>query len=486
MKQVLSISVALATMLLIATMARGQYDPHPTGIDYSEKYRGQYHFSPKSEWMNDINALMYLDGKYHMIYQWGERIRHGGYATSPDLLHWTDEGVALIPQESFLPKDAVRNVSGAQVYSGSGVVVSGETARKITGSPKQAMVAIYTGTKVGTCLAWSNDGGRSWHDYEANPVANPAKQADPRDPCVFWHEDTLKWILALYEHGTTFYGSKDLIHWNQLSNIHFGFECPDVYELPLDGDTNNTKWVLQDANGTYLVGDFDGVKFTPEQDRCVMDVGPDFYAAQSFFRPNFPSDKLIQIAWNDHWNGGIGESPWQRNATFPVEVGLVTYDGKMRLTRTPIPAIKSLYQSTKRWTDETVFGSREGQNVLAGVETKKFDLTAVFDLSGTTAREFEFKIANKTVNYNIKKQELMGKRLKPDADNRLKIRMLVDWGQLEVFAAGGVFSFSEQFAFTPQDASMKLYAHGGDVKLISLELNEVARTWPAVAKTSGE
>ena len=141
-----------------------------------------------------------------------------------------------------------------------------------------------------------------------------------------------------------------------------------------------------------------------------------------------------------------------------------------------------MYQSTKRWTDETVFGSREGQNVLSGVETKKFDLTAVFDLSGTTAREFEFKIANKTVNYNIKKQELMGKRLKPDADNRLKIRMLVDWGQLEVFAAGGVFSFSEQFAFTPRDASIKLYAHGGDVRLISLELNEVARTWPAVAK----
>jgi levanase/fructan beta-fructosidase len=331
---------------------------------------------------------------------------------------------------------------------------------------------------VGTCLAWSNDSGRTWHDYRANPVANPTKGADPRDPCVFWHEPTRKWILAIYERGTTFYGSTDLIKWTQLSNIGFGYECPDVYELPLDGDPNKMKWVLQDANGTYLVGHFDGTAFTPEQDPLVMDVGPDFYAAQSFFRPNLPTDKLIQLAWNDHWNGGIGESPWKRNATFPVEVGLVTYEGKMRVTRTPIPAIKSLYQSTRKWVDETIECSCEGKNILADAESKTFDLTAVFDLNGASAREIEFKIANKAINYNIETQQLLGKDLKPDAENRLTIRMLVDWSSLEVFAAGGVYSYSQQFAFTPDDDSLKLYANGGQVKLVSLELNQVARTWP--------
>ena len=336
MNQTLSTHLMLAATLLTTSMTFGQYDPHPQEIDYYENYRGQYHFSPKSEWMNDINALIYLDGKYHMLYQWGESIRHGGYATSPDLLHWTDQGVALIPQQSFLPKEAIRNVSGAQIYSGSGVIVSGRTAQRITGSSQRAMVAIYTGTKVGTCLAWSNDSGRSWHDYQENPVANPTRGADPRDPCVIWHESTKKWIMALYEQGTTFYGSIDLIDWKKLSNINFGYECPDLYELPLDGASNKRKWVLQDANGTYLVGEFDGKKFTAEQEPLVMDVGPDFYAAQTFFRPNLPTDKLIQIAWNDHWNGGIGEKPWKRNATFPVEVGLITYAGKMRLTRTQV------------------------------------------------------------------------------------------------------------------------------------------------------
>lgn len=461
----------------------GQYNPHPEGIDYREDYRPQYHFSPKSEWMNDINALMVVDGTYHMIYQWGKKIRHGGYATSPDLLHWTDRGVALIPQKSFLPAEAERNVSGAQVYSGSGVVVSGPTARKITGSTREAMVAIYTGTESGTCLAWSNDNGQTWHDYSGNPVAHPTEGAVPRDPCVFWHEPSGQWILAIYElengkRGTGFYGSEDLIEWRQLSTIQFGYECPDVFELPLDGDRSKMKWVLQDANGSYLVGHFDGTTFTPEQDKLIMDVGPDFYAAQTFFRPNFPNDKLIQIAWNDHWNGGIGEKPWERNATFPVEVGLVTYEGKMRVTRNPIPAINTLYRKRHTWANETVHCSCQGKNLLADVTSKQFDLTAVFDLRGTAAREIEFKIANKTVHYDIEEATLLGKRLKPDGQGQLTLRMLVDWSSLEVFAAEGVFSYSEQFAFTPDDASLNLYTNGGNIKLISLELNEVARIWP--------
>lgn len=92
-----------------------QFYPHNDSSDYREDYRGQYHFSPKSEWMNDINGLVYCGGKYHMIYQWGKKIRHGGYATSPNLLHWEDKGVALIPQNTFLPANATPNVSGDQV-----------------------------------------------------------------------------------------------------------------------------------------------------------------------------------------------------------------------------------------------------------------------------------------------------------------------------------------------------------------------------------
>jgi sucrose-6-phosphate hydrolase SacC (GH32 family) len=454
-----------------------QYNPHSDEIDYLETYRGQYHFSPKSEWMNDINGLVYQGGKYHMIYQWGKEIRHGGYATSQDLLHWKDEGVALIPQKSFLPAEAIRNVSGDQVYSGSAVVVSGESAKRITGSKKEAIIAIYTGTAAGTCLAWSNDDGKTWHDYANNPVAHFAKNANPRDPCVIWHKPTSQWVLALYENGTTFYGSPDLINWNFLSNLDFGYECPDLFQLPLDGDENNKKWILQDANGSYLVGEFDGTTFLQDKDQetLVMDVGPDFYAAQTFPMGNLPNNdpRIIQLAWMDHWNGGIGEKVWERNATFPVSLGLTTVNGQKRITRTPIREISSIYESTKTWGIQKV---KPKTNLLEGIHSKKFEVSLKIDLTETTAQTFGIKVANRYIIYDIHNKTLLSKELLPDDSNHINIRLLVDWGQLEVFGNNGVFSYSQQFAFSPDQDSLELFTDG-ELKLVSMEFHEIARTW---------
>ena len=50
------------------------FNRHYQHSDYQEPYRPQFHFSPQNGWMNDINALWYLDGKYHMLYQWGKKI----------------------------------------------------------------------------------------------------------------------------------------------------------------------------------------------------------------------------------------------------------------------------------------------------------------------------------------------------------------------------------------------------------------------------
>ncbi len=458
-------------------LVNAQYYPHNDSIDYKENYRGQYHFSPKSEWMNDINGLVYQGGKYHMIYQWGKKIRHGGYATSPDLLHWEDKGVALIPQKSFLPLEAIRNVSGEQVFSGSAVVVSGESAQRITGSKRETIVVIYTGTAAGTCLAWSNDKGNTWHDYANNPVAHFTKNTDPRDPCVIWHEPTSKWVLALYENGTTFYGSTDLINWEFLSNLNFGYECPDIFQLPLDGDENNKKWVLQDAKGSYLVGEFDGTTFLKDDDQrtFVMDVGPDFYAAQTFPMGNLPNNdsRIIQLAWMDNWNGGIGESGWERNATFPVSLRLTTHNGQKRITRNPIREISSIYESTKTWENQLV---KPKTNLLEGIHSKKFELSLEVDLTESTALTFGIKVANKYIVYDIHNKTLLSKELLPDDSNHVSIRLLVDWGQLEVFGNNGVFSYTQQFAFSPSHDTIELFTDG-DIKLISMEFHELASTW---------
>lgn len=469
--------IVMVLIVFFTSALHAQFYPHDNSIDYKEEYRGQYHFSPRSEWMNDINGLVYYEGEYHMIYQWGRAIRHGGYATSPDLLHWTDRGVALIPQKSFLPEEALRNVSGDQVYSGSAVVVSGQVAKGITGSTKKAMVAVYTGTAEGTCLAWSNDGGISWHDYEDNPVAHHTDGEYPRDPCVVWHEPSSKWILLLYENGTTLYGSEDLIHWDSLSNINFGFECPDFFELPVDGDEENRKWVLQDANGSYLVGTFDGIDFKkdPEQDTLVMVQGPDFYAGQTFPMGNLPDNdpRIIQLAWMDHWNGGIGEMVWERNATFPVELGLVSERGQLRITRKPIEEISQLYEKSESWEEQVINGET---TLLSESRSKKFHLVAEFDLNECKAGSLEFQVANKTIRYDIANQTLLSEPCFPDINGHLRIEILVDWGQLELFINNGVFSYSEQFAFTPYREDINLYTDG-EVRLLSMHLHEIKRIW---------
>ena len=473
----ISLSLTVILVIGISNLTRAQYYPHDDNIDYKEDYRGQYHFSPKSEWMNDINGLVYQGGKYHMIYQWGKKIRHGGYAISSDLLHWEDKGVALIPEKSFLPPEASRNVTGHQIYSGSAVVVSGKTAKKITDSEKEAIVAIYTGTGKGTCLAWSNNNGQTWHDYKENPVGNLTDNTEPRDPCVFWHEPTSKWVLAIYENGTTFYGSENLINWEYLSNIEFGYECPDIFQLPLDNDENNKKWVLHDANGSYLIGEFDGTTFRKDEDQgtFIMDVGPDFYAAQTFPMGNLPDNdsRIIQLAWMDHWNGGIGEKIWERNATFPVSLGLITLNGEKRITRNPIDEISSIYESTKTWESQSV---KPGTNLLEGINSKKFELTLEVDLTGSTATTFGIKVANRFIVYDIHNKTLLSKELLPNNSNHVRIRLLVDWGQLEVFANKGVFSYTQQFAFSPDLGSVEFFTDG-DIKLISMEFHELARTW---------
>jgi len=472
-----SLRTTLLTVCLAAcfTQMYGQDGP---GTDYKETFRPQFHFSPYQGWMNDINGLVYKDGVYHMIYQWGLNIRHGGYATSTDLVHWKDEGVALIPQESDVFPQQQRNVSGNHVFSGSAVVVSGKAAKAVTGSSKEAIVAVYTGTSCGTCLAWSNDDGASWHDYKANPVANPCEVCDPRDPCVFYHKPSGKYILALYENGTTLYGSDNLVDWEFLSNIPFGFECPDMFELPLDGDPNKMKWVVADANGSYLVGDFDGKIFTPSAQRVqVMTLGHDFYAAQTF-----PSGALakgdsrkIQIAWMDHWNGGLGETKWMRNATFPVSLGLVTYNGEMRLTRNPVEEISKLYKSEKTWGPMTVSGS---DKLFEGIKSRTFELEAEFDLNGTSATSFGFQISNKKVAYHKASGVFLDEPLAPDANGHIKIRLLVDWSSIEAFAAGGVFSYSEQFAFSPDSGGpIDFFSRGGSVKLVSMTFHDLSSIW---------
>ena len=204
---------------------------------YRETNRPQFHFTSRRGWNNDPNGLVYLDGEYHLFYQhnpyenqWENM--HWGHAVSPDLVHWTELKSALYP-------DCL-----GTMFSGSAVVDRNNTA----GWGRNALVAAYTADRAGTevqCIAFSNDRGRTFAKYEGNPVAG-----ETRDPRVFWYEPNSEWVMALYKiAGISFFTSRDLKSWKEESHIKGFYECPDLFELPVDGDPARTLWVVHGGSG---------------------------------------------------------------------------------------------------------------------------------------------------------------------------------------------------------------------------------------------
>ncbi len=104
---------------------------------YDQPYRPQFHFSPRENWTNDPNGLVYFEGEYHLFFQYnpfGDEWGHmsWGHAVSRDLLHWQQLPVA-IPEGG-----------GVMIFTGSTVVDERNTSG-FCQNAKPCMVAIYTG-----------------------------------------------------------------------------------------------------------------------------------------------------------------------------------------------------------------------------------------------------------------------------------------------------------------------------------------------------
>ncbi|MBR4416545.1 MAG: glycoside hydrolase family 32 protein, partial [Victivallales bacterium] len=253
---------------------------------YGESLRPLIHFTPYRGWNNDPNGLVFYNGEYHMFFQhnpyginWGNM--HWGHAVSKDLFQWTELPDALSPDPL------------GPMFSGSAVVDTNNTSG--FGEKGIApLILIYTaaGNPAVQCIAYSLD-GRIFTKYSDNPVL-PNQTGGNRDPKVIWHEPTRSWIMALYvtrpnnTHTVELWGSKNLKNWTKRSVVqggtngsHFLYECPELFEIPLDG-TNETRWIVYGANGEYAVGQFDGTTFTPETSPLPGHRGRNLYASQTF------------------------------------------------------------------------------------------------------------------------------------------------------------------------------------------------------------
>ena len=329
---------------------------------YKEPYRGQVHFSPKAHWMNDPNGMVYMDGVYHLFYQyypdstvWGPM--HWGHATSQDLVHWEHQPIALYPD------------SLGYIFSGSAVVDHYNTS----GFGKDGiapMVAIFTyhdpvGEKKGTSdfqrqgIAYSQDKGKTWIKYAGNPVLkNPGIRAF-RDPKVFWYAPGKKWIMTLATLDcVSFYSSIDLKEWKEESSfgktagVHGGvWECPDLFPLEYQG---KQVWVLLvnlnpgGPNGgsatQYFIGQFDGHTFTATQEAAQWaDYGPDEYAGVTF--SNTGSQKIL-MGWMTNWQYAqvVPTVKWRSALTIPRELGLEKVGDRLYLVSNPVKELGQLVE----------------------------------------------------------------------------------------------------------------------------------------------
>ena len=368
----------------------------------TDRFRPLYHHTPAYGWMNDPNGLVYKDGEYHLYYQhnpygsmWGNM--HWGHSVSRDLVHWEAQPVAL-------DRDTL-----GQIFSGSAVVDSLNTA----GFGAGAIVAFYTSAsdKNGQiqCLAYSNDNGRTFTKYEQNPVLVPFDGLrDFRDPKVFWYAPDKKWVMVVSaDKEMRFYSSPNLKDWTYMSGFGEGygvqpnqFECPDFVEMPVDGNPDKKKWVLivnvnpgcyfGGSATEYFTGDFDGTKFTcdtPPETVKWMDWGKDHYATVCFSNTG---DRVIAVPWMSNWQYA-NQVPTQqfRSANgLPRELSLFTEDGEVYMASAPVEELESLRQEGRDWGTFQLSSAPQKVDTLMANNTGAYELDLFFKLGSASIAGF--------------------------------------------------------------------------------------------------
>ena len=468
-----------------------------------EKFRPTYHFSPLYGWMNDPNGMVYKDGEYHLFYQhnpygskWGNM--HWGHAISKDLINWEHRPDAITP-------DAL-----GTIFSGSAVVDTDNTA----GFGAGAIVAIYTqnSDRQVQSIAYSTDNGRSFTKYENNPVLT-SDARDFRDPKVFWHKETQRWIMLLaVGQEMQIFSSSNLKDWAFESSFGEGqgahggvWECPDLFELPVDG-TNEKKWVLLcnlnpggpfgGSATQYFVGTFNGKEFVNESPSKTkwMDWGKDHYATVTW--SDAPDNRRIAIAWMSNWQYANDVPTFQYRSpnSVPRDLSLFTVDGETYLQSAPSPELLKLRDISKKRSFK-VNGTRTIKDMIAGNEgAYEIELT----IENQHADVIGFRLYNDKgeevdMQYDMKEKKFSMDRRKSgevgfnenfpmltwttieSGKDELKLRLFVDKSSVEAFGDGGRFVMTNQVFPSEPYTHIDFYSKGGAYKVDSFVIYKLKK-----------
>jgi fructan beta-fructosidase len=434
---------------------------------YREKHRPQFHFSARQftvhklnpgmreeGWMNDPNGLIHLQGEYHLFAQrWNKCWIH---AVSTNLVHWTELAPAFWEDNRF----------GSGVQSG-GSVFDRQNSSGLSPDPRTPpLVAFWSGNdNRSQCISYSLDKGRTWTKYARNPVLVHPE----RDPKVLWYEPGKHWVMVLYGASSYFvFTSTNLLDWTEQKNsIPDCFECPDLFQLPVDGDRQHLKWVLVRGNGRYSIGNFDGSTFTSETSQQPCDAGPNFYATQSWGDIEGQEGRRVQIAWMR--GGQYPDMPFNQQMTFPCDLTLRTLAGSLRVFRRPAPEIKQLHRRQRTW-EELALQAGTAQPL----EVPGDALHILAEVNLPNQAELAFRLRGASVIVTDQSVACSSKTALLPGGTRT-IEILLDRTSIETFANGGEVSLSA--CFLPSEDRLAVECTRGSASISSLQIFELESIW---------
>jgi len=484
-----------------------------------DPYRPVYHFTAPKNSMNDANGLIYANGQYQLFYQYNPFSADPGHlswghATSPDLLRWTPQPVALTEYPNA-------DGSNTMIFSGSAVADPDNTSGLFPAGTKDGLVAFYTGhvERPGVVLAQhqniatSRDHGLTWQRYAGNPVLDIGSK-EFRDPKVFWYAPQQKWVMATVKADRQqihLYESKNLKNWTYLSrwgragNTVREWECPDLFELPVPG--GGTKWVLLISAGNpteqfrgqqYFLGTFDGRAFTPDQpydEASYLDFGKDFFAGVTF--NDAPDNRRILVGWTNDWAYArdVPTGPgWRGNFAVPRELSLRRTAAGLALVQQPVPELRRLGKEALSLKSRALPPGPAGYEVPFRGEAYDLELTLKPGAAKTLVLHvLQSEAERTTLRYDVARQTLTLDRTQsgnvgfhplfastletarvPLQNGQLQLRLLVDKSVVEVFAQDGETTLTDLVFPRQHTGRISLNAEGGAAELTALRLRDLS------------
>ena len=451
---------------------------------YNEKFRPQYHITPAENWLNDPNGLVYYKGRYHVFYQYNPNTKFPGddkwwaHVSSTDLVHWEDEPVALCPDEF------------GSMWSGSAVVDHNNTSG-LFDKDGSGLVAFYTCTSPESqqqCMAYSLDEGKTWIKYNGGrPVItvddDPLRQHDFRDPKVFWHEESGRWMMIVGGGPLRFFSSENLKEWKRegaMPELHT--ECPDLYKMKVE-ETGEYKWVLSRAAVWYMVGDFkevDGLwQFVPESGNRKYNFGQDIYAGQTF---SDTGERRILIEWmvdaGYSWSVGQVTDPWNGALALPYELTLHKEGENYLLHSSPVKELEALRKDALCIDANTSsFKTPDIYELDAKIDLKDSKGASVALVAGDGKKTvFSYSAETKTFTLDRGNSGIIPTPRFADLNtaeaetgiSALDIRIFVDRSSVEIFVNDGRYVFTSLVFPEKEFSSAEISSLGGDIQVKEL------------------